>query len=371
MADYYQVLGVSRDASVEEIRRAYRKKARELHPDYAGVQSEEAFKELSAAYETLSDPQKRQNYDLGGGRSPGGMPFGGFGFADIFEAMFNGPASSPFATTRPRGRPGRDQKVHVEIDLEDVVFGTRKQVLLDTSVTCDTCHGSAAAPGTAPKTCATCQGTGQVMRIQNSLLGQIRVAAPCTACRGEGQTISDPCPECVGAGRVRATRTIEVDIPPGVDQGSRLRMVGEGEAGSQGGSDGDLYIEVSVKEDPFFARRGYDLHTSVTIPVTTAALGVTFPLKTFDGKQEVTIPPGTQPGEEISLKGLGIERSVGPRGDIIVHVEVEVPTKLDDRSRELFEELARVRGEDTFPRPPSKPGMFGRLRDAFGTTGHR
>ena len=368
MRDYYEVLGVSRDATTEEIRRAYRKKARQLHPDYAGPESEEAFKELSVAYEVLSDPQKRERYNLGGYDSPlGGSPgAGAFGFADLFDAMFGGGVFSPFQAPE-RGRPGRDSKVRADISLQDAVFGTKEQIILDTAVACGTCKGTCAAPGTSAETCTTCQGRGQVTKIQSSLLGQIRVAVPCTTCSLSGRTIRYPCDECRGEGRVRVSRTISVDIPAGVQDGSRIKLRGQGEAGARGGADGDLYVEVHVKPDPLFTRRGYDLHTSITVPMTTAALGVVFPLTTFDGEKEIVVEPGTQPGEEIVLRGLGVTRmGTNSRGDLFVHVDVEVPTKLDSRSRELIEELAKHRGEDGGDRPPLKPGVFGRLRDALG-----
>ncbi len=371
MKDYYEVLGVSRDATVEEIRRSYRKKARELHPDYAGPESEEAFKELSVAYETLSDPKKRQMYDLrgpGGFSGGGGDPFGGsFGFADLFDAMFSGSGFASTAPQRTAGRPGRDTKVAVEITLKEVVFGTEKQVILDTAMVCGTCNGTCCAPGTSPIMCTQCNGTGSVTRMQSSLLGPIRMAVPCNNCDGRGRLIQSPCPECSGEGRVRATRTISVNVPSGVENGSRIKLRGQGEAGAQGGAAGDLYVEVRVKPDKLFSRQGFDLHTSVTVPMTTAALGVVFPLSTFDGDRDVEISPGTQPAEEVVLKGLGITRPGGSsRGNLVVHVGVEVPTKLDDRSRELLEELASHRGEDSGERPRAKSSVFGRLKDALG-----
>lgn len=372
MRDYYEVLGVSRDATVEEIRRSYRKKARELHPDYAGPESEEAFKELSVAYETLSDPQKRQMYDL---RGPGGFtgasssdPFGGsFGFADLFDAMFSGSGFASAPSQRTTGRPGRDTKIAVEITLEEVVFGAEKQVILDTAMVCATCEGSCCAPGTSPVMCASCNGTGSVTRMQSSLLGPIRMAVPCSNCGGRGRLIQTPCPECSGEGRVRATRTISVTIPSGAQDGGRIKLPGYGEAGAQGGSSGDLYVEVRVKPDKLFSRQGFDLHTNVTVPMTTAALGIVFPLTTFDGDRDIEINPGTQPGEEVVLKGLGITRPGGSsRGNLVVHVGVEIPSKLDDRSRELLEELAAHRGEDTGERPKPKSSVFGRIKDALG-----
>lgn len=373
MTDYYATLGVSRDATTEDIRRAYRKKARQLHPDYAGPESEEAFKQVSMAYEVLSDPQKRERYDLGMpvNGSAGASPFGGtaFGFTDLFESVFSqmGGFGAP-RTPASRGQAGRDRQVAVEVTLEEVVFGAKKSVMLDTQMACGACDGTCCAPGTSPVTCTTCGGAGVVTKLQNSLLGQLRVQVPCDACAGEGQTIPHPCPECNGEGRMRATRTVSVDIPAGVESGSRIKLSGQGEAGKRGGPAGDLYIEVRVLPDKLFSRSGYDLHTEIKIPMTTAALGVEFPLTTFDGQKNVVIPPGTQPEETITLRGLGVSRfrSTG-RGDLHVHVGVEVPTKLDERSRELLVELARHRGEEEVGPPEKNTGLFGRLKDKLAS----
>ena len=254
----------------------------------------------------------------------------------------------------------------MEVTLEEVVFGTEKSVLLDTQMACGVCDGTCCAPGTSPLTCTACGGVGSVTKLQNSLLGQLRVQVPCDVCSGTGQTIPHPCPECRGEGRVRATRTVSVDIPAGVESGSRIKLRGQGEAGKRGGPAGDLYIEVRVLPDKLFSRSGYDLHTEIKIPMTTAALGVEFPLTTFDGQRNVV---GTQPQDTITLKGLGVSRfrSAG-RGDLHVHVGVEVPTKLDDRSRELLQELADHRGEEVSAGGSEKnPGLFGRLKDKLAS----
>ncbi len=368
MKDFYEILGVSRDASSEEIRRAYRKKARELHPDYAGVESEEAFKEVSMAYETLSDPRKREQYDLGGTPGAGypGFAGGSFGFSDLFESMFGAMGGFGAGSGPTRGRPGRDNLVGVEVDLKDVVFGTSKQVILDTALSCATCEGSGAAPGTSPVKCATCQGAGSVPRVQNTPLGQMRMAVPCQDCQGEGQTVAQVCVECHGEGRVHASRTVEVEIPAGVEEGTRIRMRGQGEAGTHGAAAGDLYVEVRVRPDTLFSRQGDDLHTSVTVPMTTAALGTVINLETFDGEQQVEVPAGTQPGTAIPLRGLGVGhlRTAG-RGDLFVHVEVDVPKKLDDRSRALLEELAEHRGEGRNAPDGSDGGFFSKLKEKW------
>lgn len=378
MKDYYELLGVTKNATVEEIRRAYRKKARELHPDYAGPDTEEEFKQVSMAYEVLSDPKKRERYDLGGGPGMGngstGSPFGagfqssgfsggGFGFQDIFESMFGGMGGfdSPSPT---RGRAGKDILVAVEVSLHDVVFGATKEVVVDSAMACATCGGNGAAPGTAPITCVECRGTGSVTRVQNTLLGQMRVAVECSVCRGAGQTIPQPCPECRGQGRVHASRTVAVDVPGGVENGTRIRLKGQGEAGTRGAPAGDLYVEVREVPDPMFSRRGWDLNTSITVPMTTAALGTVFTLQTLDGEREVEIPAGTQPGEQILLKNLGVTKLRGSgRGDLHVHVEVEIPKKLDADSRELLEKLAERRGEARVePTGAGSGGFLSKLR---------
>lgn len=365
--DYYEILGVSRDATQEEIRKAYRKRARQLHPDYAGPDSEEAFKDLSVAYETLSDPQKRQMYDIGGpdalhgGTGDAGA---GFGFADIFESMFGGGGFASASGPIPRARRGQDQLLAVEVTLEEETFGAKKEVSLDTWVRCERCGGTCCEPGTHPTTCPTCGGTGSVTRVQRSLLGNVRTQTPCSACQGHGTTISQPCRECSGEGRVRSRRTMTVDIPVGVDNGTRIRLTGRGEAGPAGGPNGDLYLEIREKRHPVFTRRGDDLHTWITIPMTTAALGTVFELQTLDGAREVVIKSGTQPQGEVVLGGLGVGHLQRPgRGDLHVHVDVEVPRKLDDRSRQLLEELASIRGEARVEPRREDQTVFGRLRD--------
>ena len=365
--DYYEILGVSRTATPEEIKKAYRKRARQLHPDYAGPESEEAFKDLSIAYETLSDPDKRQMYDIGGpdavrGNGAGGA--GAYGFADIFETMFGGNGFASASGPVPRARRGQDQLLAVEVTLEEEAFGAKKQVTVDTYVRCSRCDGSAAEPGTYPVTCTTCGGSGSVSRVQRSLLGNIRTQTPCATCQGHGTTIPTPCTECNGHGRVRTKRNLTVDIPVGVETGTRIRLSGQGEAGPGGGPTGDLYLEVREKKHPTFTRRGDNLHTWITIPMTTAALGTVFQLETLDGIREVTIRPGIQPQDEVVLRDLGIghlQRS--GRGDMHVHVDVEVPKKLDDDARRLLEELAQLRGETRVEPRRGDQNMFDRIRD--------
>lgn len=365
MRDYYEVLGVSSNATADEIKKAYRKKARQLHPDYAGADSEEAFKELSVAYDVLSDPQKREQYDLGGPAafSGGGAgPTGDFGFADLFETMFGGMGGfgGPTGPTQ-RTRRGQDSLIAVEVTLEEVVFGTKKEVKVNTAIECDVCHGSCCEPGTSPTTCPTCGGTGSVTRVQQTLLGAIRTSAPCRTCQGHGQTIDHPCHECVGEGRVRASRTVSFEVPAGVENGTRIRLAGKGEVGPAGGPAGDLYVEIREKPHPLFARQGIHLHTRIDVPVALAALGTVFTLDTLDGQQELVIDPGTQPEAELTLKGLGVARLGGSgRGNLYVHVGVKTPTNLDDRQRELLEELAELRGEQRVE--PVGAGTHGPLK---------
>lgn len=366
MNDYYDILGVSRDASQDEIKKAYRKKARQLHPDYAGPESEEAFKELSVAYETLSDPEKRQMYDIGGPDAlrGGGSPFGGGGgFSDIFDAMFSGFTG---ASARPasRTRRGADQLIGVEITLEDATFGAKKTVSFGTYIQCGTCHGSMCEPGTSPKSCSACGGSGQVTRIQNTMFGQMQSRGPCPTCQGYGTIIEKPCHECAGQGRVRSRRSLTIDIPVGADEGTRIRVAGEAEVGPGGGPKGDLYLEIHEKKHETFDRRGDDLHTWITIPMTTAALGTDFELTTLDGPRTVTIEAGTQPNADIILEDLGVGRLQRPgRGDLHVHIDVEIPTKLDPRSRELLEELASLRKEARLEPKKRDQGVFGKLRE--------
>ena len=369
MNDYYEILGVPRTATQEEIKRAYRKLARKLHPDVAGPEAEEQFKEVGRAYEVLSNPEKRQMYDLGGESALGGNggTGAGFGFSDIFETFF-GAATGATRGPAPRGRRGQDALIRLEIDLRDAVFGVEEEIQVETAVLCGTCNGTCTRPGTSVQTCAVCGGRGSVQRVARSFLGNVMTTSPCSACGGHGTTIPDPCPECSGQGRVRTRRSIPVSVPAGVDTGNRIKLTGSGEVGPGGGPPGDLYVELRVRPHPVFARRGDDLYARVEVPMTAAALGTVLHLDTFDGPQEIDIAPGTQPEEVITLPGLGVGRLNGHgRGDLKVEVDVEVPTALDDRQRELLAELAALRGEERAePRlAPAANGVFSRLRDKF------
>ncbi|GHG50942.1 chaperone protein DnaJ 2 [Flavimobilis marinus] len=366
MTDYYEILGVPRDASAEQIKKAYRKLARELHPDVAGESAADRFKDVSRAYEVLGNAEKRQQYDMGSDPSAmgGGGGGAGFGFQDIFETFFGGGAAPRGPV--PRSRRGQDALVRLDLDLAEAAFGARREIQVETAVACGTCGGSCCRPGTSVRPCEVCGGRGMVQRVARSFLGQVMTTQPCSACQGFGTTIPEPCPDCSGEGRVRSRRTLTVDVPAGVDTGTRIKMTAQGEVGPAGGPAGDIYVEIRERKHDVFVRRGDDLHCNLEIPMTAAALGTTIDLDTLDGDQEVTFEPGTQPGDVVTLKGLGIGHlHVGGRGDLLVHVDVRVPTGLDDTQAELLRQLAAARGEE---RPEAKVssthgGVFSRLRE--------
>lgn len=371
MKNYYDILGVSQTASSDEIKRAYRKLARKLHPDVAGPGSEDEFKDVQRAYEVLSNAEKRQMYDLGGESAlgGGGMPGGGFGgFSDFFDTFFSAATGGAGNGPTPRGRRGQDALVRLDISLDEAVFGTSKDIRVDTAVVCSTCDGSCCAPGTSPTTCRTCGGRGSVQRVARSFLGQVMTTAPCPDCRGHGTVIETPCTECSGDGRVRTRTTITVDIPAGVDSGTRIRMTGRGEVGPGGGPAGDLYVETHVMSHPVFARQGDDLHCTLTIPMTAAALGTVITLETLDGEREITVKAGTPGGHTEVLRGLGVThlRAAG-RGDLLVHIDVAVPTSLSSEQKELLERLAELRGEERVePTIAPASSVFSRLREKIG-----
>jgi molecular chaperone DnaJ len=366
--DYYAVLGVARDATPEEIKKAYRKLARQLHPD-VNPGEEERFKAVTKAYEVLSDPTKRELHDLGGDPFSTGGGFGsGFGFSDIMDAFF-GAGAGGARGPRPRQRRGQDALIRVEVDLSEATFGATRDLQVETAVGCPTCQGAGTRPGTSPRTCDVCHGRGEVQQITRSFLGQVMTSRPCSACQGFGTVIPDPCHECGGDGRVRTRRTLTVKIPPGVDTGTRIQLTGEGEAGPGGGPAGDLFVEVVERPHPLFRRHGDDLHCTVSVPMTAAALGTTVSIETLDGPKPVELRSGTQSGTTTTLTGLGVAhlRSAG-RGDPVVHVDVATPTRLDVEQEELLRKLAAVRGEDgpdVGTVTGQRSSFFGRLRDAF------
>lgn len=369
MTDYYEILGVSRQADAAEIKRAYRKLARTLHPDVAGAEGEEKFKQVTLAYEVLSNPEKRKLYDLGGedavrgGASGFANPFGG-AFADMFSSFFGQGQSGPVV----RAKRGSDQLVEIEMTLAEVVRGADKTIPVHTFVLCEACGGTCSQSGKSPTTCSQCSGSGTTQRVSQSILGRIITNAPCNACQGYGTIITDPCQECAGEGRVRTRRQINVTIPAGVETGTRVRLAGQGEAGVAGGPNGDLFIEVVEIGDPVFRRDGDNLHCLAVINLSAAVLGTILELETLDGTQQVEIKPGSQPGEIITLSGLGVGRiRRSGRGDICVHLQVQVPTNISDKSIKAMQNFANS-DKELAPRASvkrQKEGFFHKIKNAF------
>lgn len=363
MKDYYEVLGVERSATADEIKKAYRKLARQYHPDVNDASdAAERFKEVQEAYDVLKDPQKRSIFDRGGDPMGGAGNFGGFGgfagetfdLGDLF-GMFTG-AGARTRGPRPRTRRGQDAGVRMSLPLAEAAFGVTKPLTVDTAVVCPVCKGSGGVDGSSPVTCTTCDGHGEVMSVQRSILGDIRTSQTCPACRGYGNVIPHPCGECSGEGRVRSTRTINVKIPAGVATGNRIHLEGQGEVGPGGGPAGDLYIELHVESHPTFRRDGDDLELQVSIPMTAAALGTTLKIPTLEGELDATsedertvdvvVEPGLQSGERITVPGRGVTRLRHEgRGDMVVHVVVKTPTKLSSEQRDLLRQLASLREE--------------------------
>lgn len=373
MNDYYADLGVARGATEDEIKKAYRRKARKLHPDVnPGPEAEEEFKKISQAYDVLGDADKRRAYDAGADPyAGGGDPFAGnFSFSDIMDAFFGGGMASGGRGPRSRTQRGQDALVRLDIDLHTAVFGGEQEIVVDTAEKCRTCGGDGAQPSTAPVTCDVCHGSGEVQQVQRSFLGQVMTSRPCTNCQGFGTVINSPCHDCSGDGRVRTRRTINLKVPAGVDTGTRIQLSGEGEVGPGGGPAADLYVEISVRQHPVFRRRNDDLHCQLEVPMTAAALGATVPLETLDGVIDIDVAPGTQSGDVQTLRGYGVTHLRGTgRGDLLVQVIVTTPTGLDSEQENLLKQLAALRGEEkpqaAVQRVEENHGLFGKLRDAF------
>ncbi len=365
--DYYAVLGVPPSATDDEIKRAFRARARELHPDAnpGNAEAEARFKELSVAYETLSNPERRRRYDMFGPEGAAGgrasqQPMGDvFGLGDLFDAFFGGEGFQ-----RGGGQQrGYDAEVNVVLTLQQAAFGTVAPVEVRMPVMCERCDGSGCEPGTHPSRCDVCGGAGQVRQVRRSILGQMVTAMPCNACQGTGSRILSPCRDCRGDGRVQGVRHIDVEVPAGVDEGQRLRLASKGPAAPRGGMAGDLYVTVGVVAHPRFEREGDDLVATVRLPVTQAVLGARLEIETLEEPEELVVPPGTQPGREFRLKGRGIPSLHGRgRGDLLVRIAVEVPEKLGPEEEELLRQWAELRGDEV---APADRGFFRRVKSAF------
>lgn len=374
--DYYELLGVSRQATSDELKRAYRRRARELHPDAnpGDARAAERFKEVARAYEVLSDPDQRARYDRYGEAGVRGGPGAsaddlfGAGLGDLFDAFFGGGSpfgGSPFGRGRgPSGPPpGQDMEVIADLAFEQAVFGATIQVVLELPQRCEDCDGSGAGGGTRPVTCADCGGAGQVRRVRQSMLGQMVTTSPCPRCGGLGQVIATPCTTCRGEGRVNRETTYQVDVPAGVDTGSTLRLTGRGASGARGGRPGDLYVHLRVAAHERYRREDNDLVTDVPVSIAQAALGTRLVLPTLDGDEELVIPAGTQPGHEFVFRGRGVPRLQGRgRGDLRAVVDVEVPTDLSEQEADLLRAFAESRGESVGER---STGLFARIKSAF------
>ncbi len=367
--DYYEILGVPRDASPDEIKAAFRRLARQYHPDVNdSPDAEEKFKEINEAYGVLSDPEKRARYDRYGRAGLGdlgGMPDFTMDFADLFEELFGGFGFNVGRRARRRTpRRGRDLQMEVELTFEEAIFGVEKEVQFRRDEVCSTCGGSGAEPGTTPTRCATCGGSGEIRQVRQTFLGSLVQTSTCPTCGGSGEIISTPCHTCKGSGLERKKVRKRVRIPPGVDTGTQVRLPGEGQPGTYGGPNGDMYLLLRVKPHKFFRRREDDILLNLNINVAQAALGAEIEVPTVDGSTKLRIPPGTQPGKVFRLRGKGVPhlRRNG-RGDQLVIINVEIPTRLTREQRDLFEKLAATLG--TSPKPKEK-GFLDWLNETFG-----
>ena len=358
MADHYEVLGVARTATQDEIKRAYRRLAREHHPDANSGDpvSEERFKAITHAYDVLSDPQKRQSYDQFGDERPGAQGFGDFGgISDLFSAFFGG-AGGRTTSTR-----GGDVLAEVVLTLEEAAEGSEREVEIPTLSECSNCDGSGAAPGSHPSRCSDCGGSGEVRTVRRTMLGNVMTASPCARCRGTGQEITSPCEVCDGSGRISEVDMLTVRIPAGIEDGAQLRVSGRGEAGVRGGRSGDLYVAIAIEPHPIFRRAGDDLGCEVKLPMTIAALGGAVEIPTLEEPEVIEIKAGTQSGEVVRLKNKGMPSLQGwGRGQLVALLKVETPTNMDDQQTEMLERFAQLRGEEVGQR-----GLFDRIKEAF------
>ncbi|MGH9304407.1 MAG: molecular chaperone DnaJ [Acidimicrobiales bacterium] len=368
--DYYELLGVNASATEEDLKRAYRRLARELHPDTnpGDARAEARFKEVTVAYETLRDPERRRRYDMfgpeatrGQGTGTAGDPFGfGGNLGDIFGAFFGGAGSTFAQSERPGRRRAPDAEALLDLTLEEAAFGATREVSLRLPVACASCGGSGARAGTTPTTCPDCRGSGQQQRLRQSILGQMLTQSPCGRCHGLGEVIASACPDCRGEGRRTEARSLDVQVPAGVDDGATLRVSGAGPAAVRGGMAGDLFVHLRVKPDQRFERSGNDLVTELRISFPQAALGAQVVVPTLEGDERIEVPPGTQAGKVIRLAGRGIPRlRARGRGDLLARVVVETPTKMSKEEEQLVRRIAELRGEDV-----SEPetGLLSRLR---------
>lgn len=369
--DYYEVLGVPKGANADDIKKAFRKLAREYHPDVnKAPQAEAKFKEVNEAYEVLSDDQKRAAYDRYGhaatqGGFGGAEGFGGFGdINDIFSEFFGGFARAN-AQARRGPRRGADLRYDLKVDFLEAVFGAEKEIEVVRNDTCTRCNGSGSEPGTSPTRCRTCNGTGEVRRVQQSILGSFVNVATCPTCNGSGEVITTPCKQCGGRKQVRVSRTLSVNVPPGVDTGTQIRLNGEGEPGVNGGPPGNLYVVVNVTPHPFFRRKDEDVVIELSVNVAQAALGDEIEVPTVDGKEKLNIPAGTQSGSVFRIKGKGVPHlRRNTRGDQLVLVTVQVPQALNAEQKRLFLELSKTLGKEVVPQ--QEKGFFDKIKDAFG-----
>lgn len=394
--DYYEVLGLAKGAGDEDVKKAFRRLAQQWHPDVnTSAEADERFKEINEAYQVLSDPQRRQAYDLFGRAGVGGSPgegygsFGGFqGFGDIFDAFFGGAAGAAQGTRRGRPPAGSDLRYDLRLTFDEAIHGAEKEISFTSLVSCATCHGLGAEPGTDPVTCPQCGGSGELRQVRSTMLGQMVNVTQCGRCRGVGKIVETRCQSCGGEGRLEKRRSIRVSVPAGIDDGHQIRLSGEGEQGPRGGAPGNLYVVAHVEPHPLLQRRETELYYELGISISQAALGARLAVPTPDGDELVEVKPGTQPGTEIRLRGRGVPqlRRSGVRGDLHVLVDVKVPSRLSARQRELLEEFAAEAGESEPSQPAGaapgqgspppggnraarrarKRGIADRLKDAIG-----